>query len=79
MIHYKYIPVKSIYCNDEDFIRYGIAAIDTTDDPPTVIYTAADLAGNSIKTRKLAEKCNREKLSIDKLEAVIEDFLSDND
>ena len=76
MILLKYVPVKNTYYADTEFVRYGIALLDISEQPPAILRTAADLATDALTARALADKCNRENVSFGELSAMIEEFVS---
>lgn len=77
MTPHKYILVKNVYYGDREFVRYGIALLDISEQPPTVIYTASDLTGDPLAAQELAEKCNTENTLLSELDSIIDEFLSD--
>ena len=74
-MNYKYALTKTTYYNGEHTrTSYGIAAISTEDDV-TVICSVEDIADEQGEVAKLVELCNAEKLEIEHLKNVVEDFL----
>ena len=74
-MNYKYVLTKTTYHNGTHTrTSYGIAAI-STDDNVTVIYSIEDITDEENELTKLVELCNAERLSIEHLQNVVDDFL----
>ena len=74
-MNYKYVLTKTTYYNSEHTrTSYGIAVISTEDDV-TIICSIDDISDEQEKVAKLVELCNTEKLEIEHLQNVVEDFL----
>ena len=74
-MNYKYVLTKITYFNGEHTrTSYGIAAISTEDDV-TVLCSVEDIAEEQREIENLVEICNVEKLAIEHLQNVVEDFL----
>ena len=74
-MNYKYVLTETTYHNGE-YTRtsYGIAVISTEDDV-TVLCSVEDITGERDELAKFVELCNTEKLEIEHLQNVVEDFL----
>ena len=71
---YVYVVVESTYFHSQNpYISYGIALMDELH---TVLKTFNDLSCDREAVAKLAETCNRNRLPIDQLGYIVEDFLS---
>ena len=74
-MNYKYVLTKTTYYNDEHTrTSYGIAVISTKDNV-TVLCSIEDISDEQAEIAKLIELCNAEKLEIEHLQNVIEDFM----
>ena len=74
-MNYKYVLTKTTYYNDEHTrTSYGIAVISTKDNV-TVLCSVEDISDEQEKLAKLVNLSNAEKLEIEHLQSVIEDFL----
>ena len=74
-MNYKYVLTETTYHNGEHTrTSYGIAVISTEDDV-TVLCSIEDITDEQDKVAKLVELCNAEKLEIEHLRGVVEDFL----
>ena len=74
-MNYKYVLTKTTYYNGEHTrTSYGIAVI-SVEDNATVLCSIEDIADEQIEVAKLVELCNTEKLEIDHLQNVVDDFL----
>lgn len=74
-MNYKYVLTETIYHNCEHTrTSYGIAVISTEDDV-TVLYSVEDITGERDGLAKFVELCNTEKLEIEHIQNVVEDFL----
>ena len=74
-MNYKYVLTETTYRNgDHTRTSYGIAVI-STDDNVTVLSSIGDIAYEQGEVAKLVELCNEEKLEIEHLQNVVEDFL----
>lgn len=72
---YKYVLTKTTYYNDEHTrTSYGIAVI-STEDNVTVLSSVEDISDEQEKIENLVNLCNAEKLEIEHLQNVVEDFL----
>lgn len=77
-MNYKYVLTKTTYYNGEHSrTSYGISAISTEDDV-TVLCSVEDIADEQGEVAKLVELCNSEKLAIEHLQNIVEDFLCVN-
>ena len=74
-MNYKYVLTETTYHNGK-YTRtsYGIAVI-STEDNVTVLSSIEDIADEQEEIAKLIELCNAEKLEIEHLQNVVEDFL----
>ena len=74
-MNYKYVLTKTTYYNGEHTrTSYGIAVISTEDDV-TVLCSVEDITDDRNELAKLVELCNAEKLEIEHLQNVVDDFL----
>lgn len=74
-MNYKYVLTKTTYYNGEHTrTSYGIAVISTKDNV-TILCSVEDITDEQEEIAKLIELCNEEKLEIDHLQNVVEDFL----
>ena len=74
-MNYKYVLTKTTYYNDEHTrTSYGISFISTKDNV-TVLCSIEDISDEQAEIAKLIELCNAEKLEIEHLRGVVEDFL----
>ena len=74
-MNYKYVLTETTYHNGEHTrTSYGIAAISTEDDV-TVLCSVEDITDERDELAKFVELCNTEKLEIEHLQNVVEDFL----
>lgn len=74
-MNYKYVLTKITYFNGEHTrTSYGIAVI-STEDNVTVLSSVEDIADEQGGVAKLVELCNAEKLEMEHLQNVVEDFL----
>ena len=74
-MNYKYVLTKTTYYNGEHTrTSYGIAVISTKDNV-TVLCSVEDITGEQAEIAKLIELCNAEKLEMEHLQNVVEDFL----
>ena len=74
-MNYKYVLTETIYHNGEHTrTSYGIAAISTEDDV-TVLCSVEDIGDERYEIENLVKLCNAEKLEIEHLQNVVEDFL----
>ena len=77
-MNYKYVLTKTTYYNGEHSrTSFGISAISTEDDV-TVLCSVEDIADEQREIENLVEICNVEKLAIEHLQNVVEDFLCVN-
>ena len=74
-MNYKYVLTETTYDNGE-YTRtsYGIAVI-STEDNVTVLCSVEDITDEQAEVAKLIELCNTEKLAIEHLQNVVDDFL----
>lgn len=74
----KYVLTETTYHNGEHTrTSYGIAVI-STEDNVTVLSSIEDISDDREELAKLVELCNEEKLEIEHLQNVVEDFLCVN-
>ena len=74
-MNYKYVLTKTTYYNGEHTrTSYGIAVI-STEDNISVLCSVEDIAEEQNEVANLVELCNAEKLEIEHLQNVVEDFL----
>ena len=74
-MNYKYVLTETTYRNGEHTrTSYGIAVISTKDNV-TVLSSIEDIADEQGEVAKLVELCNSEKLEIEHLQSIVEDFL----
>ena len=75
---YKYVLTETTYHNGEHTrTSYGIAVI-STEDNVTVISSIEDISDDREELANLVELCNEEKLEIEHLQNVVDDFLCVN-
>lgn len=74
-MNYKYVLTETTYHNGEHTrTSYGIAVISTEDDV-TVLCSVEDITDERDGLAKFVELCNAEKLEIEHIQNVAEDFL----
>lgn len=74
-MNYKYVLTETTYRNGEHTrTSYGIAVI-STEDNVTVLSSIEDIADEQGEVAKLVEVCNEEKLEIEHLQSIVDDFL----
>ena len=74
-MNYKYVLTKTTYYNSEHTrTSYGIAVI-SNEDNVTILCAVEDITDEQAEIAKLVELCNAEKLEIEHLPNVIDDFL----
>lgn len=74
-MNYKYVLTETTYHNGKHTrTSYGIAVI-STEDNATVLSSVEDISLDRDELAKLVELCNAEKLEIEHLQNVVEDFL----
>ena len=74
-MNYKYVLTETTYHNGEHTrTSYGIAVI-STEDNITVLSSVEDISDDREELAKLVELCNEEKLEVEHLQNVVEDFL----
>ena len=74
-MNYKYVLTEITYHNVEHTrTNCGIAVISTEDDV-TVLCSVEDITDDRNELAKLVELCNAEKLEIEHLQNVVDDFL----
>jgi hypothetical protein len=74
-MNYKYVLTKTTYYNGEHTrTSYGIAVI-STEDNVTVLSSIEDIADEQGGVANLVELCNSEKLEIEHLQSIVDDFL----
>lgn len=74
-MNYKYVLTETTYHNGEHTrTSYGIAVI-STEDKITVISSVEDISDDREELAKLVELCNSEKLEMEHLQNVVEDFI----
>ena len=74
-MNYKYVLTETTYHNGKHTrTSYGIAVI-STEDNVTVLCSIEDISDEQAEIAKLIELCNEEKLEIEHLQNVVEDFL----
>lgn len=74
-MNYKYVLTETTYHNGKHTrTSYGIAVI-STEDNVTVLCSIEDITDEQAEIAKLIELCNEEKLEIEHLQNVVEDFL----
>ena len=74
-MNYKYVLTETTYRNGEHTrTSYGIAVISTKDNV-TVLCSVEDITDDRNELAKLVELCNAEKLEIEHLQNVVDDFL----
>lgn len=77
-MNYKYVLTKTTYYNGKNSrTSYGIAVI-STEDNVTVLSSIEDIADEQGGVANLVELCNSEKLEMEHLQNVVEDFLCVN-
>ena len=74
-MNYKYVLTKTTYYHGTHTrTSYGISAI-STEDNLTVLCSIDDITDEQDELTKLVELCNAERLSIEHLQNVVDDFL----
>ena len=74
-MNYKYVLTETTYHNGEHSrTSFGISAISTEDDV-TVLCSVEDITDERDVLAKFVELCNIEKLEIEHIQNVVEDFL----
>ena len=74
-MNYKYVLTETTYHNSEHTrTSYGIAVI-STEDNVTVLSSIEDIADEHGGVANLVELCNAEKLEIEHLQSIVDDFL----
>ena len=74
-MNYKYVLTETTYHNGEHArTSYGIAVI-STEDNVTVLCSVEDITDERDGLAKFVELCNTEKLEIEHIQNVVEDFL----
>ena len=74
-MNYKYVLTETTYRNgDHTRTSYGIAVIGTEDNV-TVLCSVEDITDKRDALASLVKLCNEEKLEIEHLQNVVEDFL----
>ena len=74
-MNYKYVLTETTYHNGEHTrTSYGIAII-SLEDNITVLCSIEDITDDRNELAKLVELCNAEKLEIEHIKNVVEDFL----
>lgn len=74
-MNYKYVLTETTYRNGKHTrTSFGIAVI-STEDNVTVLCSIEDITDEQAEITKLIELCNAEKLEIEHLQNVVEDFL----
>ena len=74
-MNYKYVLTETTYHNGKHTrTSYGIAVI-STEDNVTVLSSVEDISDEQEKIENLVNLCNAEKLEIEHLQNVVEDFL----
>ena len=74
-MNYKYALTETTYHNGEHTrTSYGIAVI-STEDNITVFSSVEDISDDREELAKLVELCNAEKLEIEHLQSIVDDFL----
>ena len=74
-MNYKYALTKTTYYNGEHTrTSYGIAVI-SAEDNLTVLCSVEDIADEQGGVANLVELCNAEKLAIEHLQSIVDDFL----
>ena len=74
-MNYKYVLTKTTYYNSEHTrTSYGIAVI-SNEDNVTILCAVEDITDERDDLTNLVELCNTEKLEIEHLQNVIDDFL----
>ena len=74
-MNYKYVLTETTYYNGEHTrTSYGIVVISTEDDV-TVLCSVEDITDERDELAKFVELCNTEKLEIEHIQNVVEDFL----
>ena len=74
-MNYKYVLTETTYHNGKHTrTSYGISAISTEDDV-TVLCSVEDITNEQGEVAKLVELCNAEKLEIEYLQSIVDDFL----
>lgn len=74
-MNYKYVLTETTYHNGKHTrTSYGIAVI-STEDNVTVLCSIEDVTDERNELANLVELCNEEKLEVEHLRGVVEDFL----
>ena len=73
-MNYKYVLTETTYHNGKHTrTSYGIAVISTKDNI-TILCSIEDITDEQAEIAKLIELCNAEKLEMEHLQNVVEDF-----
>ena len=74
-MNYKYVLTETTYHNGKHTrTSYGIAVI-SAEDNVTVLLSVEDIADEQEELANLVELCNEEKLEIEHLQSIVDDFL----
>ena len=74
-MNYKYVLTETTYHNGRHTrTSYGISVINTKDNV-TVLCSIEDISDEQAEIAKLIELCNTEKLEIEHLQSIVDDFL----
>ena len=74
-MNYKYVLTETTYHNGKHTrTSYGIAVI-STEDNVTVLCSVEDITDKRDALASLVKLCNAEKLEIEHLQSIVEDFL----
>ena len=74
-MNYKYVLTETTYYNGKHTrTSYGIAVI-STEDNITVLCSIEDVTDERNELANLVELCNAEKLEMEHLQSIVEDFL----
>ena len=74
-MNYKYVLTKTTYYNGEHTrTSYGIAVINAEDNVAVLGYVE-DITNERDKIANLVELCNAEKLEMEHLQSIVDDFL----
>ena len=66
----------TIECKIGDRQTYGIAAVDCTEGEKCILESLIDVANDRETAERFAERCNREKIPLERFKATIAEYIS---
>lgn len=66
----------TIECLIGDRRTYGIAAVDCTDGEKCILKSLIDVADNLKTAERIAERCNREKIPLERFRDTVAEYIS---